>query len=287
MRNEEAIRYGRVPIRVLLRGGPDGWHYVIADKDGTEERVALRGAGAGWEGGDPEPAWWRRRLDETADDLRGHVGRALSDRTFLELGLESDISWFAVEAPFDWEGLVTLRDPDPARFPGKVPPYVVALEPGNGAVLPDAHLRFSTRAADAWTTLATVAEQCGTQPPRARFLCGWAGHRDIRVGRGRLAVSTERQDGRGDELVGEIYGERATGWGGNPELRFRLDGIDLLDDPADDVIALLRDLAHEVNERGRMAHLPGLGLRLYRPEGESAQGLFTGVSLQAAWRHRR
>lgn len=287
MRNEGAIKFGRVPIRVLLRGEPGGWHYVIVEKDGAEERVEVRGPGVRWEGGQPEPAWWRRRLDETAQGLREHLGRSLSDRTFLELGLEADISWFEVEAPVAWEGLVTLRDPDPARFPGKVPPYVVTLEPGNGAVLPDAHLRFSTRAADAWTTLATVAEQCGTQPPKAQFLCGWADHRSIWVGRGRLAVSTERQDGRRDELVGEIYGERVTGWGGNPELRFRLDGIDLLDDPADDVIALLRDLGHEVTERGRMSHLPALGLRLYRPEGQPEQGLFTGVSLQAPWRHRR
>ncbi|MFG1999632.1 hypothetical protein ACGFNU_10845 [Spirillospora sp. NPDC048911] len=375
MRNEGAIKFGRVPIRVLLRGEAGGWHHVIVDKDGAEERAGMRGPGVRWEGGDPEPAWWRRRLDETADGLREHIGRVLSDRTFLELGLEADVSWFAVEAPTEWEGLVTLRDPDPARFPGKVPPYVVTLEPGNGAVLPDAHLRFSTRAADAWTTLATIAEQCGTQPPKAQFLCGWADHRSIWVGRGRLAVSTERrlgggygngfgslggqgglsspgnsggqrglsggpgssggegglsgQGGPGDqrggggqgggggprglggsrgvggpggvggsrgvggsgsaseEFVGEIYGERVTGWGGNPELRFHLDGIDLLDDPADDVIALFRGLGHEVIERGRMSHLPELGLRLYRPEGDTSHGLFTGVSLHVARGHHR
>ncbi|MEU5878508.1 hypothetical protein [Spirillospora sp. NPDC047279] len=281
MRNEGAVKFGRVPTRVVLRGDSGGWHCRVVEKDGAEERTDLGGPGVDWTTGDPEPPWWPRRLDETAEGLREHIARTLTDRTFLELGLEADISWFAVEAPVEWEGLVTLRDPDPARFPGKVAPYVVTLEPGAGAILPDAHLRFTTRSADAWTTLATVAEQSGTRPPRARFLCGWADHRGIWIGRSLFAVSTERLDGD-DERVGEIYGERTTGWGGNPELRLRMDGIDLLDEPADDVIALFRGLGNEIVERGRMSYLPALGLRLYRPEGDRATpgGLFTGVSLQ-------
>lgn len=277
MRNEGAKVFGRLPVRVLLRGDPDGWHYVVVDKEGGEERTDLGGPGSTWHKGDPEPAWWGRRLTETAEDMRDRLGRLLTDRTFDELGLEADISWFAIEEPLEWEGLVTLRDADPARFPGEVAPYVVALEPGRGAILPEAHLLFSTLASDAWSTLRAVADECGTAAPRASFLCGWADHRSVRVGRGLLAVSTSRR-ADGSERLAEIYGERSPGWGGNPELRFRLDGIDLLDEPAADVVALFRDLGHAPVHRGRTWHLSTIGLTLYEPE--NPYGSFTGVALR-------
>jgi hypothetical protein len=52
-------------------------------------------------------------------------------------------------------------------------------------------------------------------------------------------------------------------------MRFRLDGIDLLDEPARDVTALLTELGHEVVRRGRAVRLPALGLTLYEPDGRS------------------
>ncbi|WP_051711811.1 hypothetical protein [Spirillospora albida] len=295
MRNEGAADRGRTPARVLLRGEPAGWHCVIVDDGGTERRTELGGTGTRWQTGggagssaDPEPAWWRRRLTTTAEGLRELVGERLTDATFRELGAEASITWFAIDDPVSWEGLVTLREPDPARFPGRIPPYVVTLEPGRGARLPDADLFFSTLASDAWDALTAVADRCRTAPPAASLLCGWADHRSIRVGRGRLALSTGR-GADGVERLAEICGTRAPGWSGNPELRFRLDGIDLLDQPAPGVVALLRGLGHDVVRRGRTTHLPALGLTLHEPDPRlalrtaphppSAHGLFTAACL--------
>ncbi|MEU4827407.1 MULTISPECIES: hypothetical protein [Actinomadura] len=281
MRNVGATGRGRVPARVLLRGEPDGWHWVLVDDAGAERRSDFTGAGTRWSAGgrsDPEPAWWRRRLAETADGLREAVAERLTDATFREFGTEAAITWFAVAEPVEWEGIVTLREADPARFPGRVPPFVVTLEPGRGALLPDASLLFSTRAADAWTTLAAVAERCGTLPPKSSFLCGWAGHRSVRVGRGSLALSTGRGED-GVERLAQICGTRAPGWSGNPEMRFRLDGVDLLDEPAGDVVALLRELDHEIVRRGRSVRLAASGLTLHAPDGADEAERFTGVSL--------
>ncbi|QXJ25061.1 hypothetical protein AGRA3207_006502 [Actinomadura graeca] len=281
MRNEEAGR-GRVPARVLLRGEPDGWHCVVVADSGAVRRWDLTGAGTRWQtgaGSGPEPPWWHRRLCETADALRESVGERLTDATFRDLGAEAAITWFAVDEPVEWEGLVTLREPDPARFPGRVPPFVITLDPGRGALLPEADLLFSTQAPDAWTALAAIAERCGTPPPKASFLCGWADHRSVRVGRGRLALSTERGED-GAERLADIFGTRAPGWSGNPEMRFRLDGIDLLDEPAADVVALFRGLRHDVVRRGRTVRLPSIGLTLYEPESHAPAERFTGVSLQ-------
>ncbi|MQY02748.1 hypothetical protein [Actinomadura macrotermitis] len=276
------VRYGRVPARVLLRGGPDGWHYEIVDDKDGRERVALPGPGTGWAPAhrrDPEPAWWPRRLAETAEGLRLVVEHALTDRVFAELGVEAAISWFAVDEPAEWEGLVTLRDPDPARFPGEVAPYAVVLEPGRGAVLPDAHLLFSTLASDVPAALEAVAQRCGSPPATSSFLCGYQEHLSVRIGRGSLSAASARGPD-GVARVAWIYGERAAGWGGNPELRLRLDGVDLLDEPAADVVALFRDLGHEVLQNGFRALLPALGVRLYASGGGRAPGRFIGVSLQ-------
>ncbi|MFD0899850.1 hypothetical protein [Actinomadura sediminis] len=278
------IETGRPPVRVLLRGGPDGWHCVVVDDAGGEGRTVLPASGTRWNPDgrrdDPEPPWWRGRLADTAEGLRRLVGERLTDATFAEFGAEAAISWFAVDEPVEWEGLVTLAEPDPARFPGRVPPFAVTLEPGRGAVLPDAHLLFSTRAADAWTALDAVAEHCGSPAPRAAFVCGFAGHRSVRVGRGSLAVSTE-EGADGVERLAEIVVARGPGWGGNPELRPRLDGVDLLDDPAGDVVTLFRDLGHEVVERGRTARIPAMGLALHEPDPPAPRpGRFTTVSLR-------
>jgi len=281
MQNEEADQ-GRMPARVLLRGEPSGWHCEVVADSGAVQRWDFAGAGSRWQTGTvsgPEPPWWRRRLCETADGLREAVNERLTDMTFRDLGVEAAITWFAVDEPVEWEGLVTLQEPDPARFPGRVPPFVITLAPGRGALLPDANLLFSTQAPDAWTALAAIAERCGTPPPQTSFLCGWADHRSVRVGRGRLALSTERGED-GTERLADIFGTRGPGWSGNPEMRFRLDGIDLLDEPATDVIALFRDLGHEVVRRGRTTRLPAIGLILYEPEPSAPSEQFTGVSLQ-------
>ncbi|MFD0541623.1 hypothetical protein ACFQY7_55295 [Actinomadura luteofluorescens] len=188
MRNEGATGRGRAPARVLLRGEPDGWHWVLVDDAGAERRSDFAGAGTRWSAGgrsDPEPAWWRRRLAETADGLREAVAERLTDATFREFGTEAAITWFAVAEPVEWEGIVTLREADPARFPGRVPPFVVTLEPGRGALLPDASLLFSTRAADAWTTLAAVAERCGTLLRSRRSCAGGPGTAASGWGAGR------------------------------------------------------------------------------------------------------
>ncbi|WP_433326210.1 hypothetical protein [Spirillospora sp. CA-294931] len=281
MREQREPKLGRVPARVVLRGRDDGWHYVVVDERGDEERIELGGTGVTWQAGqrrpDPEPPWWGRRVDEIALGAREAIGRALTDRTFAEIGVETSIAWFAVEEPVEWEGLVTLREPDPARFPGKVAPYIVTLEPGRGALLPKADLLFSTTAEDAWTTLTAVGEQCGTTPPRQSFLCGWAAHRSVRIGRGWLGVCTQRAHD-GVERLGEIYATRERGWGGNPELRLRLDGVDLLDEPASDVVSLFEGLGHEVVRGTGGCRMPSLGLRLY---GAQEAGRFSGGSLQA------
>jgi len=283
MVDEGAAERGRAPARVLLQGEPDGWHCVVVDGAGGERRSDFAGSGTRWAtrgSGDPEPPWWRRRLAETAGGLREAVAERLTDATFRALGVETVITWFAVDEPVAWEGLVTLREADPARFPGRVKPFVVTLEPGRGALLPDADLLFSTDAPDAWTALAAVAERCGTPPPKTSLLCGWAGHRSVRVGRGTLALSTDRgEDGK--ERLAEICGTRTPGWSGNPELRFRLDGVDLLDEPAADVVALLRELGHDVVRRGRTVRLGASGLTLYGPDRPGEAERFTGVSLQA------
>ena len=76
MRNEGPVDWGRVPARVLLRGGPGGWHYVVVDDKGAERRTAFDGPGTLWQTGgrsDPEPPWWRRRLAETAEGLRAVI----------------------------------------------------------------------------------------------------------------------------------------------------------------------------------------------------------------------
>lgn len=297
MGEQEAIRYGRVPARVLLRGAADGWHYTVIDEHGEEERFPLCGQGVQWQAPagrrrlDPEPPWWRRHVAEAAEALRGQVDRALTDRAFAELGAEAGITWFAVEEPASWEGLVTLREADPARFPGKVAPFVVTMEPGRGALLPDAHLLFSTFARDAWTTLAAVSDRCRTPSPKAAFLCGYAGHRSVGVGRGSLGVSTRLGDD-GAERVAEIHARREAGWAGNPELRPRLDGVDLLNEPACDVVALFRDLGHEVQPLGPNAfRVPQMGLSLRR-DAEEPSASFTGASLAlpaaiSSWYGRR
>ncbi|MEU5988581.1 hypothetical protein ABZ806_06365 [Spirillospora sp. NPDC047418] len=295
MVDEGGTERGRAPARVLLQGEPDGWHCVVVDGAGGERRADLPGAGTRWSTGgraDPEPPWWYRRLAETAEGLREAVAERLTDTTFRTLGVEAVITWFAVDEPVVWEGLVTLREADPARFPGRVAPFVITLEPGRGALLPDASLLFSTQAPDTWTTLAAVAERCGTGAPKASLLCGWADHRSVRVGRGSLALSTDRGED-GVERLAEICGTRSPGWSGNPEMRFRLDGVDLLDEPAGDVVALLRELGHEVVRRGRTVRLADSGLTLYGPDrtlhGPGRPGdtdppggaeRFTAVSLQ-------
>lgn len=282
MRNEGAAGPGRVPARVLLRGEPGGWHWVVVDDAGAERRSEFPGAGTRWSAGgrsDPEPAWWRRRLAETAEGLRELAAERLTDATFRDFGAEAVITWFALDDPVEWEGIVTLQEADPARFPGRVPPFVVTLEPGRGALLPDADLLFSTRAADAWTTLAAVAERCRTPSPKPSFLCGWAGHRSVRVGRGTLALSTGRGED-GVERLAEICGTRSPGWSGNPEMRFRFDGIDLLDEPAADVVALFRELGHDLVRRGRTVRLDASGLTLYEPDRADRADRFTGVSLR-------
>ncbi|HEX2316303.1 MAG TPA: hypothetical protein VHJ17_21355 [Thermomonospora sp.] len=283
MWGEDARAYGRVPVRVVLRGEPDGWHYVVVDQSGDERRTALGENGVRWQTGgrgDQEPPWWQARLAEVAEALRERVAVAVTDHCFDLFGAEAEITWFGVDEPTCWEGLVTLREADPARFPGRVAPFVVTLTPGRGALLPAAHLLFDTSAEDAWTALTAVARACRTPPPVASFLCGWADHRAVRIGRGRLAVSTERRPD-GTERVGQIFAERPPGWGGNPGLRPRLDGIDLLDEPAGDVLWLLRDLGHEVVPRGRLQRVPALGLTLYEREGGAPDGRFGGVALDA------
>ncbi|WP_051467037.1 hypothetical protein [Actinomadura oligospora] len=273
---------GLVPARVTLRGDEDGWGYTVVSECGRSDDERLPGPGARWQtgvrSGDREPRWWSRHLAEVAEGQREAVGRRLTDRTFAELGVETEISWFAVREPFEWEGLVTLRDPDPARFPGEVPPFVVTFQPGRGALLPDDHLLFSTEADDAWTTLAAVAERCGGPAPRERFLCGWAGHRAIRIGRGTLEVSTD-VGSDGVERLGQVSLSRPPGWGGNPELRPRLDGIDLLDEPAADVTGLFRELGHEIAEHGPSVLVPAMGLYLSRPHGAPESFAFSGASL--------
>ncbi|MCP9971343.1 hypothetical protein LUX57_44665 [Actinomadura madurae] len=63
MRNEGVAGRDRVPARVVVRGEPDGWHCVVVDGAGAEQRSDVAGAGTRWSAGgrgDPEPAWWRR-----------------------------------------------------------------------------------------------------------------------------------------------------------------------------------------------------------------------------------
>ncbi|MFI6516341.1 hypothetical protein ACIBF1_12350 [Spirillospora sp. NPDC050679] len=288
MRGQEAAAFGRTPARVLLRGGPAGWRYEFGYDHGAPERGELPGGGTAWDEGPrggPEPDWWRRRLAETAGALRERLAWTLTDRTFGELGAETDIAWFEVEGPCVWEGLVTLRDPDPARFPGKVAPLVVTLEPGRGAVLPDAHLLFSTLASDVWTTLEALADAHGSPAPRAGFLCGWDGHRSVRIGRSVLHASTQRGSD-GAERLGELHAVRLTAWGGNPELRFRLDGIDLLDEPAGDVLELLDGLGHEIVRRHGVVRVPAMGLALHPAESGrfGAAGLQLPEALAHGWR---
>ncbi|MCP2338800.1 hypothetical protein [Actinomadura rupiterrae] len=273
---------GLVPARVTLRGDADGWSFTVVSECGRSDREELAGPGVRWQTGvrrgDREPPWWSGHLAEVADGLRVLAARRLTDRTFAELGVEAEVSWFAVRDPFEWEGLVTLRDPDPARFPGEVPPFVVTFQPGRGALLPDDHLLFSTEAADAWTTLASVAGRVGTDPPRSSFLCGWSAHRSIQVGRGVLSLSTQTGSD-GVERLGEVCVRRPPGWGGNPELRPRLDGIDLLDEPAADVVGLFRELGHEIVEHGRIVNVPAMGLVLSRPDDAPESFAFAGATL--------
>jgi hypothetical protein len=63
-------------------------------------------------------------------------------------------------------------------------------------------------------------------------------------------------------------------------MRFRLDGVDLLDEPAGDVVSLLRELGHEVVRRGRTVRLADSGLTLYGPDRPGDAERFTAVSLQ-------
>ncbi|MFC0039072.1 hypothetical protein [Actinomadura rayongensis] len=283
-----APRYGRVPARVLLLGRDDGWHCeIIDDKDGRD-RLPLAGSGVTWNGPHGrEPAWWRGRLAADAAALRERVEQAVTDRAFTDLGVEADVAWFAVDDPVSWEGLVTLREPDPARYPGNVPPYVVTLEPERGAVLPEADVLFTAGPDEAWCALDAVAARLGSPAPAGAFICGYSGYRSVRIGRGHLGVGCMR-DPDGTERVRTIFGNRPAGWGGNPELRFRLDGIDLLHEPAADVVTLFRDLGHDVAERHAQVLLPGLGLSLSRSGDDTRH--FAGLTLEhpdpsaAPWR---
>ncbi|WP_033324350.1 hypothetical protein [Actinomadura atramentaria] len=300
----QAPRPGRVPVRVLLLGGDDGWTCEIVDDGDGRARLELPGPGVRWAAPPAaraarEPAWWPGRVAAHGAALRELLDRRVTDRTFEELGVEAEIAWFAVREPGVWEGLVTLREPDPARYPGNVPPYVVELEPERGARLPEADLLFSAGPGDAWPVLEGVAAKVGSAPPAESFICGYSGYRSVRVGRGGIGVGCMR-DPDGAEHVREVFGDRPGGWGGNPELRFRLDGIDLLHEPAADVVTLFRDLGHEVGERNGRAVLPGLGLSLWhetpsrwsahRPDEPDARPRFGRLSLvppdpeRAPWR---
>jgi hypothetical protein len=243
-----AWRLEVVPARVLLREEAGACRLAVVDEDGTEQVVPRD--------------WPALRHDARLHEL---IGMDLTDRCFEALGREARIAWFALDPPAaGWEGLVTLEKADPARIPGRVPPFVVQVRPGRGVLLPSTDLRLGGPPQDAWETLATVARRCGTPPPVYSFVCGWSDHRSVRVGRGRLGVGVG-QDGS----VQQIYGSREAGWGGNPELRLRYDGIDLLGEPAQDVLLLLTDLGHEVVRHGPWLRLPGIGVTLQPgPDGK-------------------
>jgi hypothetical protein len=258
---------GQVPVQVVLRGGPEGWHYLVKDQSGEEQLTPLPTLGTRWPPIDrrgSEPPGRRAHLTEVAADLREYVEQTVSDRCFEELGVEADIAWWPIEEPAFWEGSVTLREPDPGRFPGGTTPFVVELQPERGALLNGNALLLRARAQEAWAALASVAEQCGGPPPWSSFVCGRSGHRTVRVGRGQLSVSTEGEGS--EERLAEILAERGRVRRGSPELQVHLDGIDLLAEPSADVTWLLTELGYRSVRHHRTLRLPEAGLVLYDPE---------------------
>ncbi|MEV0402585.1 hypothetical protein [Actinoallomurus sp. NPDC050550] len=262
-----AARADRLPVRVVLRGGPDGWQYTITDRSGAGEHVDLGAMAASrWppatrRGHDPE--WWDAANAQVAADLREYLGLRVADRCFDLFQMEASIEWRSAGGESGpWEGTVTLVPPDPGRFPGRVPPFVVRLLPGRGADIGGTDLPFETSATHAWSVLTRVADRLGGRP-HASFICGWADHRSVRIGRGQLSICTLRH-GDGVERIGQIYVMRPPGWGGSPTVRAELDGIDLLGETAGDVLWLLGELGLDTVHRAGSVHVPDAGLFLYR-----------------------
>ncbi|GAB3975103.1 hypothetical protein GCM10029978_058370 [Actinoallomurus acanthiterrae] len=274
-----AARSDRLPVRVVLRGGPDGWQYTIFDPSGAEEHVDLGAMAASrWppatrRGHDPE--WWDAADAQVAAHLREYLDLLVTDRCFDLFQMEASIEWQGGGSG-PWEGTVTLAPPDPGRFPGRVPPFAVRLLPGRGADVDGTDLPFGTPATRAWSVLTRVADRLGGRP-HASFICGWADHRSVRIGRGQLSICTLR-DGDGVERIGQIYAMRPPGWGGSPTLRADLDGIDLLGETAGDVLWLLGELGLETVRRAGFVRVPDAGLLLYRED--PADDRFASVAVE-------
>ncbi|GAA4622565.1 hypothetical protein GCM10023196_015270 [Actinoallomurus vinaceus] len=275
-------RSDRLPVRVVLRGGPDGWQYTIIYRSGAEEHVDLGALAASrWppatrRGHDPE--WWDAATAQVAAHLREYLDLRVTDRCFDMFQLDAAIEWRSTGGESGpWEGTVTLVPPDPGRFPGRVPPFVVRLLPGRGADIDGTDLPFGAPAARAWSLLADVADRLGGEPPHASFICGWTDHRSVRIGRGQLSICTGRQDD-GTERVGQIYAQRPPNWGGSPTVRADLDGIDLLTETADDVLWLLAELGLTALPRPCIVHVPDAGLVLYRED--PAADRFASVAIE-------
>ncbi|MCO6003886.1 hypothetical protein NE236_02740 [Actinoallomurus purpureus] len=263
-----AARPDHLPARVVLRGGPDGWQYTIINRSGAEEHVDLGAMAASrWppatrRGHDPE--WWDASAGQVAADLREYLGLLLTDRCFDTFQMDAAVDWRSAGGDAGpWEGTITLAPPDPGRFPGHVPPFVVRLLPGQGADIDGTDLPFATPAMRAWSVLTDVAHRLGGEPPHASFMCGWADQRSVRIGRGQLSICTRRLDD-GTERVGQIYAGRPPKWGGSPTLRADLDGIDLLGETAGDVLWLLGEVGLDPIDRAAAVHVPDAGLLLYR-----------------------
>jgi hypothetical protein len=155
---------------------------------------------------------------------------------------------------------------------------VVALAPGRGAFLPEPldPLMLDAPEGDAQAALARVAETIGVPEPEWVLGNGFG----VDVGHGRLSVTCVDYRDDGVDRTGELTVARGSAWRGSPELRARLEGIDLLHEPAADVTWLLRELGYDTRPQGGGRWwLPDAAVTLSGWDGHSSGAAFSGVTI--------
>jgi hypothetical protein len=130
--------------------------------------------------------------------------------------------------------------------------YLVELVPGVGAVLPPPlpALLMGMSGPEVRELLRRVAEEAGSEEPAGGgFVCGLADPRQVRIGDGFLGTGLAL--GSTVRTLDWIWVALPRMWPGGVELRVRLEGVDVLHEPAGDVLWMLGGLGYAVRQDRR------------------------------------